>query len=142
MSAPTVHEGDRLILFTSGSTGAPKAVALSEADIAAGIATVADHFALTPDDRTIALLPWAQSHGLFANLMATLRSRCTSAARRGRGAPNAPTAGCGGADLAHGAADAAGRYHRGAGGIAKAGAQHAFSAHRLGAAVPPRRRAR
>ncbi|MEV4130276.1 AMP-binding protein [Nocardia sp. NPDC049707] len=75
--APTVHEGDRLILFTSGSTGASKAVALSEANIAAGIAAVADHFALTPDDRTIALLPWAQSHGLFANLMATLRSRCT-----------------------------------------------------------------
>ncbi|WP_433525800.1 class I adenylate-forming enzyme family protein [Nocardia pseudovaccinii] len=75
--APTVHEDDRLILFTSGSTGAPKAVALSEANIAAGIAAVADHFALTPDDRTIALLPWAQSHGLFANLMATLRSRCT-----------------------------------------------------------------
>ncbi|MET8872610.1 AMP-binding protein [Nocardia sp. NPDC004604] len=74
---PPVHEGDRLILFTSGSTGAPKAVALSEANIAAGISAVADHFALTPEDRTIALLPWAQGHGLFANLMATLRNRCT-----------------------------------------------------------------
>ncbi|WP_330257122.1 AMP-binding protein [Nocardia sp. NBC_00565] len=74
---PTVNEGDRLILFTAGSAGAPKAVALTETNVASGIAAVAGHFALTPEDRTIALLPWSQGHGLFANLLATLQARCT-----------------------------------------------------------------
>ncbi len=65
---------DRLVLFTSGSTGKPKAVALTEANVSAGIDSVADHFALTEDDRTVAMLPWSHGHGLFASLLAPLHT--------------------------------------------------------------------
>jgi acyl-CoA synthetase (AMP-forming)/AMP-acid ligase II len=74
---PSVEERDRLILFTSGSAGQPKAVTLTETNVAAGIAAVTGHFALKPDDRTIALLPWSNSHGLFANLLAAQQTGCT-----------------------------------------------------------------
>ncbi|BDT92416.1 acyl-CoA synthetase [Nocardia sputorum] len=76
MPESPVEEQDRLILFTSGSTGQPKAVALTEANVALGIAAVADHFALTSGDRTIAMLPWSHGHGLFATLLATESVGC------------------------------------------------------------------
>uniref|UniRef100_UPI002454CDE8 class I adenylate-forming enzyme family protein n=1 Tax=Nocardia brasiliensis TaxID=37326 RepID=UPI002454CDE8 len=65
---------DRLVLFTSGSSGTPKAVALTEDNVDAGIASVAEHFRLSEHDRTVAMLPWSHGHGLFASVLAPLRS--------------------------------------------------------------------
>lgn len=76
LHGPQLNDDDRLILFTSGSTGGPKAVVLTEANVAAGTAAVADTFALTPDDRTVAMLPWSHAHGLFGTLLATRRAGC------------------------------------------------------------------
>ncbi|MFI9507338.1 class I adenylate-forming enzyme family protein [Nocardia sp. NPDC052566] len=67
-----VSDGDRLVLFTSGSTGSPKGVVLTEANVTAGIAAVAKHFALAETDRTLAMLPWSHGHGLFASALAPL----------------------------------------------------------------------
>ncbi|MEV0032770.1 AMP-binding protein [Nocardia sp. NPDC050793] len=74
MPEPLTSETDRLLLFTSGSTGRPKAVVLTEDNVNAGIAAVAYHFALTSEDRTLALMPWSHGHGLFATLLAPYRS--------------------------------------------------------------------
>lgn len=51
------------ILYTSGSTGAPKGVMLSQVNLWLGAASVAQYLALAPDDRVLALLPLAFDYG-------------------------------------------------------------------------------
>ncbi|MBN8832401.1 MAG: AMP-binding protein [Sphingomonadales bacterium] len=51
------------ILYTSGSTGRPKGVMLSHANLMIGARSVATYLGLTPQDRTLALLPLSFDYG-------------------------------------------------------------------------------
>ena len=51
------------ILYTSGSTGRPKGVMLSHANLWLGAISVAHYLRLTPQDRTLCVLPFAFDYG-------------------------------------------------------------------------------
>jgi acyl-CoA ligase (AMP-forming) (exosortase A-associated) len=51
------------LLYTSGSTGRPKGVMLSHANLWLGAVSVASYLKLTPDDRTLCVLPLAFDYG-------------------------------------------------------------------------------
>ncbi len=51
------------ILYTSGSTGLPKGVMLSHANMWLGAESVADYLGLAPDDRVLAVLPLSFDYG-------------------------------------------------------------------------------
>lgn len=51
------------ILYTSGSTGKPKGVMLSNANLWLGAVSVAHYLKLGPQDRTLAVLPFAFDYG-------------------------------------------------------------------------------
>jgi len=51
------------ILYTSGSTGRPKGVMLSHANLWLGAEAVAQYLELSPEDRTLAVLPLAFDYG-------------------------------------------------------------------------------
>jgi acyl-coenzyme A synthetase/AMP-(fatty) acid ligase len=59
------------ILFTSGSTGLPKGVAQSHANLLAGSRMVAEHLGLTQEDRIICPIPWSFDYG-YGQLLSTL----------------------------------------------------------------------
>jgi acyl-CoA ligase (AMP-forming) (exosortase A-associated) len=52
------------ILYTSGSTGAPKGVMLSHANLVAGTRIVRGYLGITADDRILSLLPFSFDYGL------------------------------------------------------------------------------
>ncbi|MBX7080417.1 MAG: AMP-binding protein [Nannocystaceae bacterium] len=52
------------ILYTSGSTGAPKGVMVTHANLVAGARSVAQYLGLRPDDRLLSLLPLCFDYGL------------------------------------------------------------------------------
>ena len=51
------------ILYTSGSTGRPKGVMLSHENLWLGAVSVADYLKLTPEDRTLCVLPFSFDYG-------------------------------------------------------------------------------
>jgi acyl-CoA ligase (AMP-forming) (exosortase A-associated) len=51
------------LLYTSGSTGRPKGVMLSHANMWLGAVSVAHYLRLTPEDRVLAVLPFAFDYG-------------------------------------------------------------------------------
>lgn len=59
------HDPDEIaaILYTSGSTGQPKGVMLSHANLWLGAISVAHYLKLTPDDRTLCVLPFSFDYG-------------------------------------------------------------------------------
>ena len=62
-----------LILYTSGSTSAPKGALLSQRAVAFGVGSWIDPvMALTPDDVVLAVLPLSHSYGLNGALLAPL----------------------------------------------------------------------
>jgi acyl-CoA ligase (AMP-forming) (exosortase A-associated) len=63
--APSNADPDQLaaILYTSGSTGRPKGVMLSHANLWLGAVGVARFLKLTPEDRTLAVLPLGFDYG-------------------------------------------------------------------------------
>ncbi|MBK5264744.1 MAG: acyl-CoA ligase (AMP-forming), exosortase A system-associated [Alphaproteobacteria bacterium] len=62
---PSAADPDTLaaILYTSGSTGRPKGVMLSHANLWLGAVAVAHYLRLTPDDRTLCVLPLSFDYG-------------------------------------------------------------------------------
>lgn len=62
---PSAADPDALaaILYTSGSTGLPKGVMLSHANMWLGAESVSGYLALAPDDRTLAVLPLSFDYG-------------------------------------------------------------------------------
>src|SRR6476659_617961 len=59
-----LHPDLALLLSTSGSTGSPKLVRLSEANLVANATAIVDSLNLTPDDRAITSLPLHYCYGL------------------------------------------------------------------------------
>ncbi|MBL9013969.1 MAG: AMP-binding protein [Myxococcales bacterium] len=62
-----------LLLFTSGTTGAPKAAAITDRNIAANLDMLADAWAWTGDDTVVHALPLFHVHGLVLGLFGALR---------------------------------------------------------------------
>ena len=64
LSASTANPDDlAAILYTSGSTGSPKGVMLSHANMWLGAESVAEYLGLAADDRTLAVLPLSFDYG-------------------------------------------------------------------------------
>lgn len=62
--SPEVHPDLRLLLSTSGSTGSPKLVRLSAANVDANAAAIASYLGLTCDDVALTTLPLDYCYGL------------------------------------------------------------------------------
>ncbi len=62
-----------LLLFTSGTTGAPKAAALTDRNIAANLDMLAEAWGWTGDDTVVHALPLFHVHGLVLGLFGALR---------------------------------------------------------------------
>jgi acyl-CoA synthetase (AMP-forming)/AMP-acid ligase II len=61
-----------LFLHTSGTTSRPKGVPLTHANLRASIDNIADTYRLTPDDRTLVVMPLFHVHGLLGATLSTL----------------------------------------------------------------------
>src|SRR5262245_23710162 len=68
-----------LVLHTSGSTGRPKRVPILHRNLAASTQNIAAHYALTPDDVALCVMPLFHVHGLVASTLSTLLSGGTVA---------------------------------------------------------------
>ena len=86
-------DGTALVMYTSGTTGAPKGAVLSRGAVAAGLDGLRDAWAWTPDDVLVHGLPLFHVHGLVLGVLGALRAgsplvhtgRPTPAGLRGRG---------------------------------------------------------
>jgi acyl-CoA synthetase (AMP-forming)/AMP-acid ligase II len=65
---------DALIMFTGGTTGAPKMVPWTHDNVATSVGNVIASYGLGPDDATVAVMPLFHGHGLIAALLSTLTS--------------------------------------------------------------------
>jgi acyl-CoA synthetase (AMP-forming)/AMP-acid ligase II len=63
-SPPVLHEDLRLMLSTSGTTGSPKLVRLTAANVLANAESIAAYLGLDDGERAIASLPFHYSYGL------------------------------------------------------------------------------
>ncbi|MDP2773543.1 MAG: AMP-binding protein [Nocardioides sp.] len=61
---PDLHDDLALLLSTSGSTGSPKLVRLSRANLLANARSIADYLRIRPDDRALTSLPLHYCYGL------------------------------------------------------------------------------
>lgn len=77
-SANSYHEPARdstaLILYTSGTTGAPKGALITRQAIAADLDALADAWSWTPQDRLVHGLPLFHVHGLVLGVLGALRT--------------------------------------------------------------------
>jgi acyl-CoA synthetase (AMP-forming)/AMP-acid ligase II len=65
---------DALIMFTGGTTGAPKMVPWTHDNVATSVGNIVASYGLGPDDATVAVMPLFHGHGLIAALLSTLAS--------------------------------------------------------------------
>jgi acyl-CoA synthetase (AMP-forming)/AMP-acid ligase II len=65
---------DALIMFTGGTTGAPKMVPWTHDNVVTSVGNVIATYRLGPDDATVAVMPLFHGHGLIAALLSTLAS--------------------------------------------------------------------
>lgn len=63
-----------LYLHTSGTTGSPKVVPLTHANVLHSVRHIVASFALTPVDRTLLVLPLFHGHGLIGAALSSLAS--------------------------------------------------------------------
>ncbi|KAF2491110.1 acetyl-CoA synthetase-like protein [Lophium mytilinum] len=63
-----------LVLHTSGTTGRPKAVPLTHRNLARTMKNIQATYKLTPEDRTLLVMPLFHVHGLLAGFLAPLAS--------------------------------------------------------------------
>src|SRR5437762_384828 len=77
-SAPAPNEV-ALVLHTSGSTGRPKRVPILHRNITASTRNILAHYALSPDDISLCVMPLFHVHGLVASTLSTLLSAGTVA---------------------------------------------------------------
>src|SRR5208282_1833193 len=63
-----------LLVYTSGTTGRPKCVPLTHANIVWSSRHIATHYALTPADRSLVVMPLFHGHGLIGSTLSTLAS--------------------------------------------------------------------
>ncbi len=75
-NAAPVPEDTALILYTSGTTGAPKGVPVRRTAIAATLDGLADAWAWTPEDVLAHGLPLFHVHGLVLGVLGALRVGC------------------------------------------------------------------
>lgn len=69
-----LHDDDlAALLYTSGSTGVPKGVMVTQRNLVVGCDSVCDYLAIGPDDRLLAALPFSFDYG-FNQLTTALRS--------------------------------------------------------------------
>jgi len=65
-AVPSIKPADTDVatfIYTSGTTGNPKGVKLSHFNLAANVSSAMSVFPLSPDDRSLAFLPWAHVAG-------------------------------------------------------------------------------
>ena len=72
-SPAPIRGATALLLFTSGTTGAPKAAAITDRNIAANLDMLAEAWAWTGDDTVVHALPLFHIHGLVLGLYGALR---------------------------------------------------------------------
>lgn len=70
-SRPNVPGGTRLIKLTSGSTGQPKGIVTSEANLIADAGNICRTMGITPADVNLGAIPFSHSYG-FSNLVTPL----------------------------------------------------------------------
>ncbi|CAG8680452.1 17438_t:CDS:2 [Cetraspora pellucida] len=63
-----------LLLHTSGTTGRPKGVPLTHKNITTTMKNIGNTYKLTPDDRTLLVMPLFHVHGLIGGMLSTLLS--------------------------------------------------------------------
>lgn len=63
-----------MILHTSGTTGRPKTVPLTHANISRSMTNIVNTYHLTRDDRTYVVMPLFHVHGLIGALLSTFKS--------------------------------------------------------------------
>jgi oxalate---CoA ligase len=73
-SAPIDGENIALLMFTAGTTSAPKLVPLTHRNIVASVQNISSGYDLSPQDSTLIVMPLFHGHGLVAGLLATLAS--------------------------------------------------------------------
>jgi oxalate---CoA ligase len=73
-SEPIDSEDVALVMFTAGTTSAPKLVPLTHRNIAASVQRIASGYDLSPQDTTLIVMPLFHGHGLVGGLLATLAS--------------------------------------------------------------------
>src|SRR5579875_2459288 len=72
--APPKPEDLVLFLHTSGTTSRPKGVPLTHANVICSTMNIAEHYQLTPADRSLIVMPLFHVHGLIGATFSTLRS--------------------------------------------------------------------
>jgi acyl-CoA synthetase (AMP-forming)/AMP-acid ligase II len=65
---------DAMIMFTGGTTGTPKMVPWTRANLAGSVRAIIAGYRLGPRDATVAVMPLYHGHGLVAALLSTLAS--------------------------------------------------------------------
>jgi acyl-CoA synthetase (AMP-forming)/AMP-acid ligase II len=73
-AAPPSPDDVALILHTSGSTGRPKRVPILHRNMAASTRNIVAHYALSPEDVALCVMPLFHVHGLVASTLSTLLS--------------------------------------------------------------------
>ncbi|MBV9496707.1 MAG: acyl--CoA ligase [Acidobacteria bacterium] len=74
---PQLPAGTRLIKLTSGSTGMPKGIVTSEANLAADCENICGTMGIRPEDRNLGAIPMSHSYG-FSNLVTPLLMQGTA----------------------------------------------------------------
>ncbi len=78
--AQTIQQDDIMgIIYTSGTTDKPKGVLLSHGNILSQIEAVKEIYTFTPEDRTLAFLPWAHVFGQTCEVHITIALGFSSA---------------------------------------------------------------